>query len=102
MPVFKNESKQREAIGVKTFKISSANEEQRGSLEIGAEDIHLRLGAGRTIKRTYVVGLARKGGCALNKCRVSLQYYDIFGNKEESEFVMNENDFKVLKNILKK
>jgi hypothetical protein len=95
MPEAKNSS-------VKTLKISSVNEEQRGSIEVGEENIHLRLGAGRTIKRTYVVGLVRKGGCALNKCRVSLQYYDIFGNKEDSEFVMNENDFKVLKAILKK
>ena len=78
----------------KSFKIASANEEQRGSIDVGEENINLRLGHGRVIKRNYVVGLVRKGGCALNKCRAALQYYDIIGNKEESEFLINESDFK--------
>ena len=94
--------KSKEAPATKTLKIASVNEDQRGSIEIGEENIHLRLGAGRVIKRNYVVGVNKAGSCALNKCRVALQYYDIFGNKEESEFVMNENDFKILKSVLKK
>jgi hypothetical protein len=97
MPAEKNDKP-----AVKAFKIASVNEDQRGSIEVGEENIHFRLGHGRVIKRNYVVGLVRKGGCALNKCKAALQYYDIFGNKEESEFLVNENDFKVLKSILKK
>ncbi len=100
MPAEKNDKNA--GTGVKTFKIASVGEEQRGSIEVGEENIHFRVGHGRVIKRTYVVGLVRKGGCALNKCKAALQYYDIFGNKEESEFLINESDFKALKSILKK
>ncbi|MFH0974097.1 MAG: hypothetical protein V1817_04910 [Candidatus Micrarchaeota archaeon] len=94
--------KKNEEASVKVFKIASVNEDKRGSIEVGEENIHFRLGAGRVIKRSYVVGLVRKGGCALNKCKAALQYYDIFGNKEESEFLINESDFKALKSVIKK
>ena len=94
--------KKNDEASVKVFKIASVNEDKRGSIEIWEENIHFRLGAGRVIKRSYVVGLVRKGGCALNKCKAALQYYDIFGNKEESEFLINESDFKALKSVIKK
>jgi hypothetical protein len=39
---------------------------------------------------------------ALNKVGVTMSFYDFFGNKETREFAMLENDYRILKKILKK
>ncbi len=74
----------------------------RGLLDITEDAVLLNVGSTHTIKKSYVASLQKKADCALNKVAVIFEYYDIFGNKEQIELVLNQQDFLSLKKILRK
>ncbi|NYZ77963.1 hypothetical protein H0N96_01000 [Candidatus Micrarchaeota archaeon] len=93
----KNEGEKEKA----SFKIYVDRE--RGSIDLRGDDLILSIAGGsRTIKQSYVVGFDKTCDMALNKVGVTMSFYDFFGNKETREFAMLENDYRVLKKILKK
>lgn len=95
--VSKNEGKKEKA----SFKIYV--ERERGSIDLRGDNLILTIGGGsRTIKKSYVVGFDKTRDMALNKVGVTLSFYDFFGNKETREFAMLENDYQIMKKILKK
>lgn len=73
-----------------------------GSIEVAEDKTTLHLGKTTTIRQGYVVSVQKTGDLALKKVAVSLEYFDLFGNKETKHFAMHENDLKILKKVLGK
>ncbi|MBI2445667.1 hypothetical protein HYV43_04730 [Candidatus Micrarchaeota archaeon] len=83
-------------------KLSVFDGSNPGSIEVAEDKTTLHLGKTTTIRQGYVVSVQKTGDLALNKVAVSLEYFDLFGNKESKHFAMHENDLKILKKALGK
>ncbi len=73
-----------------------------GYIEVAEDKSTLHLNKTTTIRKGYVVSVQKTGDMALNKVAVSLEFFDLFGNKEIKHFAMHENDLKILKKALGK
>ena len=70
-----------------------------GKIEVDADSL---FAFGRKIGREMVSAVHDAGKAAFGKVHVEFEYYDLMGNKEVIEFLMNENEFKALKKTLGK
>ena len=76
--------------------------EARGNLSVYEDGLELDGARKIMAGKSYVIGIEREGGSALNRCVVKLDYYDIFGNKNSVSFLMHEDDLRSLKKDLGK
>ncbi len=79
-----------------------SNHSGLGHVIVTGEEVTVSLGKSVTIKKNYVFSIEKTATLALNKVEVNLAYYDLFGNKEDSRFIMAENDFRALKALIGK
>ncbi len=84
------------------FSFSVSVGKNRGSIDLTDDHVVINAGTPRTIKKSYVAAVLKKADCALSKVEASFEYYDIFGNKEQIELILNAQDFLALKKILRK
>ena len=77
--------------------------EKRGTIEFAGDTLTLRFGSRPlAIKTNYIAAVEKNGDLPLSKVSATLVYYDMFGNKENVPFVINETDFRALKKRLGK
>jgi hypothetical protein len=89
-------------LGKLKSKFSVAKGDSRGSIEVYEEGIALHLGKSKSIRFNYVDSLSKNADLALNKVSATINYFDMFCNRESETFSMQEHDFRALKKILGK
>ena len=68
-----------------------------GKIEVDSENLWA---FGKKIERKMVSAISDVEKAALGKVKVEFEYYDLMGNKNTLEFLMNENEFRALKKTL--
>jgi|GEM_PF-3354006 len=75
----------------------------RGLVTVFDEGIVIQASGRNTVVRAnYVHELSKLSDEPFSKVKAELAYYDMFGNLEHSQFVLNANDFLALKQDLRK
>ncbi len=73
-----------------------------GYIEVGTDKITLKTDKTYSIRTGYVSSLTKVSDMALSRVGASLEFFDLFGNKETKTFAMHTADFKALKKALGK
>ncbi len=82
------------------FNIAAGN--SRGSIEVFEDGLEIHGEKFVQLRNNYVVSLEQTGKLALNKVSAEMDYFDMFGNKEQLSFSLASHDFASLKKLLGK
>jgi len=82
------------------FNIAVAN--SRGSIEVFEDGLEVKADKFVQLRNNYVVSLEQTGKLALNKVGATMDYFDMFGNKEQLVFSIAAHDYASLKKLLGK
>ncbi len=73
-----------------------------GAIEVTDDLLRYSLNKTFETRLTYVQSIEKTGDKALSKCQAKLTYYNLLGDLQSVEFVINNNDFQGLKKTLGK
>jgi len=89
-------------FGASKGKFNVAVADSRGSIEVFEDGLEIKAGKVIQLRSNYIVSLEQRQKMALNKVGAVLEYFDMFGNKEQLAFSAQASDFAALKKLLGK
>lgn len=76
---------------------------QTGSISLKGEEFAFSLGSKNVrSKASYVTAVSLVGNLPLSKVKASVTFMSLMGDSQTVDFIINENDFRALKQNLKK